>query len=214
MPTKPTNLLTAVTPPANRLVKVKHIKGTEKVAEVVNLRSPLWEKQANESYKAYQRFILYRDLGSERTYKAVAEEIQVTSEHICDLSSRWRWKERIAAWDKHLAEIRDKAIEDASKTMASRQAKLGMLLQDKAVVALESLAWDVDNPPTAKDVVSLADAGVKIERLARGEKTEDTGGVTINLPMLPTWAKASKYVTVDAENIPLLPEADNDNGKA
>lgn len=152
---------------------------------------PIWDQQHNEPGKYYSLFQLFRDLGPERTQSAVAREAGKDRNHINDIAKRWRWEERATAWDAHLVELRNKEIEDAAKSMGRRQAKLGMMLQDRAVDALALVDL---SEPSVKDVVQLAEAGVKIERLARGEKVEEDRTVILQLPSLPSWAQSSKYV--------------------
>ena len=45
----------------------------------------LWERQENESSKAYQAFCIYRDLGAGRTLAAVSEKLRKSY----DLIRRW-----------------------------------------------------------------------------------------------------------------------------
>jgi hypothetical protein len=111
-----------------------------------------------------------------------------------EVATRWRWDERVIAYENHLDEEKVKEFETAGRTMARRQARLGMLLQEKAEGALEQLVYDSDNAPTAKDIATLADIGVKIERQARGEQQDDGKTIQIVLPCIPDWAKGSQFV--------------------
>lgn len=163
----------------------------DKLQQVTNLSSPIWERQHYEKPKPYAYFELFRDMGPHRTMRALAEEIGLSHDYIREVSIRWRWPERIRAWDDHIAAIKIREVEDASATMANRQARLGMMLQDKAITALAVV--DLEKP-TVRDVVALADAGVKIERTARGEVMADTGSITMVFPTLPKWAKTSQFI--------------------
>lgn len=163
------------------------------VQPITNLKQPIWEKQPNESFTVFAQFQLYRDAGPNRTQRMVAAEVDRSEDQISENAIRWRWRERAEAWDKNLDAIKTKAVEDAARTMATRQAKLGMILQDKAVAALEVLKIDEDTV-TVKDVVQLADAGVKIERLARGEQVAEAPAVIVQLPSIPGWAKSSPFI--------------------
>lgn len=176
----------------NERSDVKRKRG--KVVPITNLREPEWEKQPGESPKQWAYFQLYRDLGSERSVTEVANQSDLEPGHLYDIGKRWRWKDRCDAWERHLDEIKVKEYEEAGRTMARRQATLGILLQEKAEGALKKLVYDEENQPSAKDVVVLAEAGVKIERLARGEKTDDGQTINVILPTLPDWAKGSPVV--------------------
>lgn len=96
----------------------------------------------------------------------------------------WRWSERAKKYDSYMAMMQDRLMEKEKLKMAQKQASLGAYMQDKALRALKVM------PVTSvSEAAVLAKEGVKIERLARGEKTSDTGG-GVNLvwsgPM-PPW---------------------------
>lgn len=155
---------------------------------------PKWEKQPKESYTAFEQFRLYREMGPERAFTRVAAEVGIRYEHVCERARIWRWKERVDAWEKHLDKLRQQEFENEGRSMARRHARIGMLIQNKAEEAIGQLVFDNDNKPTASDVAKLAEMGTKIERAARGENTEETASVTIQLPMMPSWAKGSKVI--------------------
>lgn len=166
---------------------------------VTNLANPVWEQQHNEHPTTFDQFTLYRDMGPSRTQVAVAREVNVSTDKISDKATRWRWVERALAWDKHLDRLKVAEIELQAKSMGARQAKIGMMLQDKAEAALAMVDL---SEPTVRDVVMLAEAGVKIERQARGEKTEETQQVIIQLPSVPSWAQGSSVIIATPGNTP------------
>lgn len=161
------------------------------------LIDPIWEIQPREGPKAWKWFELYRDLGEERTLQMVADAAGVSRSAVAQVCQDWQWQTRLHALDKFKAEQMTAKIKRDAETMASRQATLGMKLQEKANDAL--LVVDISKDTvTVRDVVALADVGVKIERLARGEKTEEKEKIVIALPVIPAWAKGSAAV-IDAE---------------
>jgi hypothetical protein len=179
---------------------------SENWAPIDTLVKGEWEIQlhARESSRLYGYFTLFRDLGPTRTIVQVAAEVGTSEDQMYKYSRKFRWVERAKLWDLHLESEKIQAIEAANRTMASRQAKLGMMLQDKAADAMSQLSWNADRPVTAKDVVALADVGVKIERLARGENTAESNNIIIQLPSVPGWASKSRFaksvVTATPEN--------------
>lgn len=80
-----------------------------------------WEQQRGEGASAYQAFLTYRDLGSERTLMRVCDTVHAArrgarrskawvSGGISGWSARWHWVERVRAWDVHLQSLRDQAV--------------------------------------------------------------------------------------------------------
>ena len=58
----------------------------------------LWDKQQNESQKAFDAFAMYRDL-EKRSFKAIAEKLNCSPQNIFQWSSRFNWKGRCDAFD-------------------------------------------------------------------------------------------------------------------
>lgn len=88
----------------------------------------VWEQQPRESAKAYDAFLLYRDLGAERSLAAVGQRLG-KSKAICERwSARWSWVRRCAAYDTHLVRLADEARgraleEEAVKWARRREAE-------------------------------------------------------------------------------------------
>jgi hypothetical protein len=143
-----------------------------------------WERLPGESAKAYEAFQLYLDLGSERTYAQVAREL---GQNVKNFRERWpkkhQWNHRAIAYDEHLSRLALAAAEEERKEMARRQVRLGTKLQAAAERGLDVLV-EMENVAIApNEIVGLAKAGVTIERLARGESTENKAqhqALTIN----------------------------------
>jgi tRNA A37 threonylcarbamoyltransferase TsaD len=53
----------------------------------------LWDKQANESAKAYQRFAQYRDIGAGRSLRKLAKDLELSPSTLAEISTKheWRW---------------------------------------------------------------------------------------------------------------------------
>ncbi len=92
------------------------------------------------------------------------------------------WKDRAAAWDRHLDALRLQTVEQVVKEdaaqRAARQGRVGKKLQTLAELELDkliALASRKDGMPgviQARDVIRAAGIGVRIERLALGDSTE------------------------------------------
>ncbi len=113
-------------------------------------------------------------------------------------SMLYQWSDRAADYDAEQHRLSLKAAERARIEMAERQILLGQNLQGTARLALRRLFDEQGNlrhDLTQREVARLADVGVKIERLARGEPTENvreehSGEVqVVRLPVRSTTAE-------------------------
>ncbi|CAB4912179.1 unannotated protein [freshwater metagenome] len=133
-----------------------------------------WERQPDETTKAYEAFAMYRDQGARRSVRAVARE---SNKHVT-LIGRWssahHWVERAAAFDADTQRQEIEAWQKQRRDSARRRAKLGQALQDKAAARLQTIDLDVIN---ATQVAQLAREGARLEREAFGEpdRLEITG---------------------------------------
>lgn len=145
-----------------------------------------WTRQPEESTKAYEAFCLYRDLGSERSYAAVGRE---TSDKLVETNKqRHNWHVRAIAYDDYLEEQTRKRVERQRLEMAERQARIGRKMQDVALTALDN---GTVLPESVQDIARLVDVGVKVERLACGESTENVQEKQIQIVWSgaqPKWA--------------------------
>lgn len=73
-------------------------------------KDDLWERQPGESAQAYEAFAIYRDMGSDRSLRAVAEKLSKSYTLIGRWSREKKWGERCRAYDNHLD---DKARQEA-----------------------------------------------------------------------------------------------------
>ncbi len=149
-----------------------------------------WDRQPDESTLAYSYFTVYRDLGPvERTEPAVAKIIHRAVSVIKVHKQRNNWKARAIAYDTWFElQLRD-ASEVARIEMAKRQAQIGMTMQERATEGLDMLDMTESN---ANEIARLASEGTKIERLARGESTENILGKGVILQWegpKPQWAQ-------------------------
>lgn len=109
-----------------------------------------WERQKGESAQAYEAFVTYRDMGSDRSIRAVGQRLDKSRTQIGKWSSAWNWQERVRAYDNELEkEARAKAVKDR-KAMTERHIGIAMQLQKKALEALSSLSVEDMSP---KDII-------------------------------------------------------------
>lgn len=131
-----------------------------------------------EKSQHYQKFCQYRDMpygtqGREpekRSIRRLADAMGMKSKSSIEkLSTQWNWVERAAAYDVYMTELERFKNEQEIKKMHDLHAKLGVQLLNKATRGLIALP---DNELSAQDIARLADVGVKIERMSRGDSAE------------------------------------------
>lgn len=124
-----------------------------------------WERQQGESDKAYEAFVVYRDMGSERSLRAVGQALGKSKALMERWSSKWNWPERVRQYENNLEqEAYKKAVKGVAE-MQTRHIKTAVLMQKKAVEALDKLDIAELSP---KDIISLIKGGSTLERETRG----------------------------------------------
>ena len=145
-----------------------------------------WDKQENETNRAYNAFLTYRNMGALRSLrKAVVEFYGITSDakatQFFKWSSKYNWVVRCGDWDIEEEQLRIEQKRKDIREMDRRQAKDGMELSKIGMENIKLHAGgkikDKKGKP-AKPRIPVAEstklftAGIKAERLARGEVTE------------------------------------------
>lgn len=133
-----------------------------------------WERQKGETPQAFEAFSAYRDMGSKRGLRSVAQRLGKSLTLISRWSSAWEWVERCRAYDNDLErQERIQAAKDL-KEARKRQRKTGYFMQKKATEALDRLnAEDLD----ASSIIKLIVEGAKLER---GNLLEEAGYLQLN----------------------------------
>jgi dihydroneopterin aldolase len=141
-----------------------------------------WDRQHYETPGNWACFNIYRDLGPTRTIAATAAAMGRGVDYLKELSVKFNWRERAAAWDDYLALVAREETIAVTREMAREHVALGLLMRRKATKAIRSLkAADLAELAVKKPeaIIRMAEGGVKIEREARGlaadEGTEEAG---------------------------------------
>lgn len=146
----------------------------------------MWERMPEEKASQYEKFCAYRDMRynppskdgdppklditKERSIRGLASQLGISRKSLEPLSSRFHWVDRCEAYDDYiLRRVREKNEADIIK-MRETHAAIGAQMLKKATARLLTLK---DAEITPSDVARLVDVGVKIERLSRGEATEN-----------------------------------------
>jgi hypothetical protein len=86
----------------------------------MNLGFNPYEQQPGESAKAYAAFQAYLGMGPQRSTREVGRKLSKSGALIFRWSSRWRWGERVRAWDRDQA-AKIKAAEDAALAQKAQE---------------------------------------------------------------------------------------------
>lgn len=128
-----------------------------------------WERQPNETTKQFEAFQVYRDMGTSRSIRAVAEELDKSDTLIGRWSSKNDWVERCEAWDMEQDRIAREAQKKEIVAMRKRHAKLAEAMLVKAAKALAKMP---DEEINASGMSKMVETASKLERLSRGDVGE------------------------------------------
>lgn len=150
----------------------------------------IWEMLPDENSEQYAKFAAYRDMAyqgapetvndkgiatfgrrlKKRSIRRLAAEMGLSARPLELLSVKFDWLTRCEAYDKDIDQRSRQAQEEAVIKMREDHALLGAQMIRKATKRLLVIPED---QISAGDLIRLADVGVKIERLSRGESTEN-----------------------------------------
>jgi hypothetical protein len=142
-----------------------------------------------ETPKAFAAFAFYRDFGPRRSLAKTGQSLidmgvrkgtlKGVVADLGDWSVKYRWVERVEAYDLYIDRITREANESEAMAAGRRQADLGVALQSAAVKRLrgyssgdEQVAAIDPNEMDWHDIATISRVGVNTERLARGQPTD------------------------------------------
>jgi len=122
-------------------------------------------QREGESAKAFEAFIVWRDMGDTRSYPAVAQKLSKSTTLIKRWGARWRWNERLRDHLSYLDRQRVETQRSAIQEMNLRHVNAAILFQEKTLARLKSIDVDELAP---RDLVRMFEVAVAVERSARG----------------------------------------------
>ncbi len=123
------------------------------------------QRMHGESDPAWEAFLIYRDMGTERRLKKVAEKCGKNNRLIARWSTEHHWRARAWQHDCELDAVRIKTHKDSIADMSKRHADLAAQMLEKAAKRLESLdAAEL----SSRDIAQILRVAVEIERNSRG----------------------------------------------
>lgn len=70
----------------------------------------IWERREDEGDKAYEAFLTYMNMGSERSLDRVSQELSKSVPLLKRWSAKYEWRDRVAAFDTNIMEEVNEAI--------------------------------------------------------------------------------------------------------
>ena len=133
-----------------------------------------WDKQPHEQSRPFGMFVVYRDMGPARTLVAVAEQFGLANQTVRGYSMKWRWPERVSAWDRYIDQIKQQEMRVETVEIAKQHAAFAAKMLGMAAKRLDKFD-KADTPFTPTEVRQWVTDAVDLHRLALGMPTETTG---------------------------------------
>lgn len=146
----------------------------------------MWEQMYGENVQQYEKFCAYRDMRyieplptsdvprlditKSRSLRNLAKSLSISHKALEPLSAKFRWVERCEEYDSYILQLLRAKNEAEIIRMKEKHATIAAQMLRKATQRLLTIK---DKDIEASDIVRLVDVGVKIERLSRGESTEN-----------------------------------------
>lgn len=147
----------------------------------------IWDRQRGETEASFTHFCFYRDMrypvsgdgkpdqtGAkpfvQRSLRKTAAAFGLNLRTIASQSERNDWVKRCEAYDSHIDRENRKITEAAIIKMQQEHALLAQQMIRKATKRLLTIP---DEEISAAELTRMVDVAVKIERLSRGESTEN-----------------------------------------
>jgi hypothetical protein len=143
-----------------------------------------WERWPGESDAAFSAFVIYRDLGPQRSLDAASTRYHARDQsptaqpqggrgknkkcsgQIRTWADRWDWRARAAGWDDEQDRQARQAMLQEILDMRKRHAQEAMMLQKAAMQRLQALD---PQTLTQSQLLNYFVEATKLERLSRGE---------------------------------------------
>lgn len=140
-----------------------------KKKDPVEIAPEPWERQPGETARAFEAFVVYRDMGASRSLKKAGQNLNKAITTLAEWSSKYDWVKRVAAWDAEQDRIaRNEMIAEMTATR-KKQRKQAQRMQEKGMELLESISL---GDAKLSEIVSLLKAGMEQERIAIGDVGE------------------------------------------
>jgi len=136
-----------------------------------------WDRQPEETAKAYAAFCAFRNAGPTRELPSVYRHYTGKKQAGAQSGqwSKWftdnKWRERAEAWDDYQDKLYQKERIDAVKEMRKRWITISSFLQKKTLDIIKSPEKGFLDDAKPKDLIRLLTLALKVEGKAIGEIT-------------------------------------------
>jgi hypothetical protein len=183
--------------------------------EATTGRGKPWERMRGETFKAFEAFVIYRDLGPARSVEAVKDVLQAggTPKGVSLLyrwSTGWDWRERAEAWDDY-ADARKRERDEIERVESRKRladehmklAKMGRLVAERWLQEFGT----PDKPGaravatlTGQEITRFMQVCVQIERMGAGATTDRLQYRDVQKVVDALIELALRYVPDDAQD--------------
>lgn len=140
----------------------------------------IWDQQPQESSKAFERFAQYRDMGTGRSLRKLAKDLELNPSTLAEISKKHNWQERIVAFDAYIDKASQHNQVAQVRAMKRRQITLALRAQKVAEKGLKKFLRDMDDEQllrrlSPEGLSKILDTGCRLERLNRDEPEQNVG---------------------------------------
>jgi hypothetical protein len=132
-----------------------------------------YERMDMDTKKSFEAFVLYRNLGAERSSPKVAEMLGKSVGWIERLCAKYRWVERAALWDAAIDKRAARQLLFDKEAATIEQLRLAKAMKKLGLNQIEKhqkLSDECDTPHIpATDAAKIAKEGAQLERLIHGD---------------------------------------------
>jgi hypothetical protein len=157
-----------------------------------------YDRQPQETDPAWEAFVLYRDLGTDRTLAQVAKDLGKSTTLIEGWSARHNWVERCGLWDARVDQERRSGMLEEIRETGRRHISIARIFQQKVLERLQELTVDELSPTQLAQWFEVA---VRVERQALGQPGDiigETASTVMPIPPLLTDDDRRKVVELAA----------------
>lgn len=168
-------------------------------------RDEPWERQKGESAQAYEAFVTYRDMGPDRSLRAVGQKLGKSRQLIERWSSAWNWPERVRAYENYLDEAEHKKNRELRKKKKAQNLGISSNLKAKAIEALLMLPAEALTP---KDIALFLDKAISIEKDSLEDDSSPSADINLTVKQSPTEPDLSHLSDEDLHALAAMKEDD------
>ena len=139
--------------------------------------APAWERKPDESRRAYEAFLIYRNSATRRLAEVAEKLVPGCSvPNVARWSSRHRWQQRAFSWDKEQDRIQSEEEARARSASRKRHLQIAQNMQEIGVRALLEMKAKIaagkalDLSPTETE--NFLTEAIKLERAVLGAEKD------------------------------------------